>query len=116
MSAVVVLMLQIVAAGIFLMVGGAKLAGAAPMVATFEQIGIGQWFRYVTGGLEVVCAILLLIPRAAALGAALLAATMVGAIATHLLIVGGSPVVAIALLVITSVVAWRRRLALATEA
>ena len=54
--------LQIFAAGMFLLAGGLKLAGAAPMVAMFEQIGIGQWFRYFTGGLEVACAVLLLIP------------------------------------------------------
>ena len=29
--------------------GLAKLAGAEMMVATFETIGWGQWFRYVTG-------------------------------------------------------------------
>lgn len=116
MSAVVVLFLQIVAAGVFLMAGIAKLAGADPMVATFDQIGIGQWFRYVTGGLEVACAILLLIPRVAVIGAALLAVTMVGAIVTHVFIIGGSPAVPIALLMITSVVAWQRRAALATEA
>jgi len=116
MSAVVVLFLQIVAAGVFLMAGTAKLAGADSMVATFDQIGIGQWFRYLTGGLEVACAILLLIPRATAIGAALLAATMVGAIVTHLFIIGGSPAVPIALLVITAIVAWQRRPALSTEA
>jgi len=100
--------LQILAAGMFLMAGGSKLAGAAPMVATFEKIGIGQWFRYFTGGLEVTCAILLLIPRTSAIGAALLAATMVAAILTHLFIIGGSPAMAVILLVITSTVALTR--------
>jgi len=104
--------LQIFAAGMFLMAGGSKLAGAAPMVATFEKIGIGQWFRYFTGGLEVISAVLLLIPRTAAIGAALLAATMVCAILTHLFIIGGSPAMAVILLVITSTVAlirWNAR-------
>lgn len=104
--------LQILAAGIFLMAGESKLAGAAPMVAAFEQIGIGQWFRYFTGGLEVTSAILLLIPKTSAIGAALLAATMVGAIVTHLFIIGGSPAVPFVLLVVTAIVAWKRRPAL----
>src|SRR5438046_9809982 len=69
--------LQILAAGMFLLAGGSKLAGAAPMLAMFEKIGVGQWFRYFTGGLEVICAVLLLIPRTSAIGAWLLAATMV---------------------------------------
>ena len=49
-------------------------------------------------GLEVLCAILLLGPKTAAIGATLLAVTMVGAIATHLFIIGGRPVPAIVLL------------------
>jgi putative oxidoreductase len=71
---------------VFLWAGASKLAGAAAMVALFDQIGIGQWFRYVSGGLEVTCASLLLLPIASALGAAMLGATLVGAIVTHLLI------------------------------
>ncbi len=101
--------LQISTALLFLPGAVAKLAGAAPMVATFEQVGLGQWFRYFTGGLEVVFAILLLIPRTATAGAALLAATMLGAIATHLFIIGGSPAPAFLLLVITATIAWKRR-------
>jgi putative oxidoreductase len=101
--------LQILTAAMFLFAGGAKLAGAVGTVAAFDTIGFGQWFRYLTGSLEVTCAILLLIPRASAIGAALLAAIMVGAIATHLFILGGSPAVPIVLLLITTTVAWKRR-------
>src|SRR3954451_20057628 len=100
---------QVVAAGMFLMAGGAKLAGAAPMVAMFATIGIGQWFRYLTGTIEVVSAVLLLIPSLAFFGAAALASTMVGAIFTHLFIIGGNPAVPIVLLATTAAVAWVRR-------
>lgn len=92
------------------------MAGGADIVAAFDEIGIGQWFRYVTGGLEVICALLLLIPRAAAIGAALLAATMLGAMVTHLFIIGGSPAIPVALLVIMSIVAWKRRPVFSREA
>jgi hypothetical protein len=34
----------------------------------FDKIGLGQWFRYVTGSLEVVGALLLLVPRTSAIG------------------------------------------------
>ena len=37
----------------FLGAGGAKLAGAAAMVEIFNNVGLGQWFRYFTGVLEV---------------------------------------------------------------
>src|SRR5437870_97331 len=70
--------LQILAAAMFLFAGSLKLTGAAQMVAMFDKIGIGQWFRYFTGALEVTSGVLLLIPRTAAIGAALLAATMIG--------------------------------------
>jgi hypothetical protein len=37
----------------FVVAGGAKLAGAPPMVAIFESIGVGQWFRLLTGVLPI---------------------------------------------------------------
>jgi len=63
--------------------GAAKLAGVDMMIQTFDLIGWGQWFRYVTGAIEVGCAILLWIPGRQALAAALLGATMVGAVIAH---------------------------------
>ena len=102
-------MVQMLTAAVLVMAGGTKLAGADMQIALFEQIGLGQWFRYVTGGLEVLCAILLLVPKTAAIGATLLAVTMVGAIATHLFIIGGRPVPALVLLLMTGAVAWYRR-------
>ena len=45
--------LQIAAAGMFLMVGFLKLSGNPQLVGLFEAIGLGQWFRYLTGSLEV---------------------------------------------------------------
>src|SRR5260221_10704672 len=101
--------LQIAAAGMFLMVGFLKLSGDAQMVGLFEAIGLGQWFRYLTGTLEVAGAILLLIPRTSGLGALMLAGVMTGAIVTHVFIVGGSPLMAIILLFVTGLVAWGRR-------
>jgi hypothetical protein len=47
----------------FLMVGFFKLSGDPRLVGLFDAIGFGQWFRYVTGSLEVLGALLLLIPR-----------------------------------------------------
>ena len=60
--------LQIGAAAMFLMVGFFKLSGDPIMVGLFDAIGLGQWFRYVTGSLEVLGAILLLITRLSGLG------------------------------------------------
>ena len=101
--------LQALAAAAFLMAGATKLAGAEMHVAMFEKIGLGQWLRYFTGSLEVISAVLLLLPKTAGIGAALLTATMAGAVATHLFIIGGTPLPAIMLLLITATVAWYRR-------
>lgn len=101
--------LQILTAAAFLAAGGAKLAGAAQMVAVFEKVGVGQWFRYVTGLLEVLGAIGLLIPRATFYAAALLAVVMVGAVISHLTVLGGSPAAPIGLLVFTGIIAYFRR-------
>jgi hypothetical protein len=101
--------LQIAAAGMFLMVGFLKLSGNPQLVGLFEAIGLGQWFRYLTGTLEVAGAILLLIPRTSGLSALMLAGVMACAVVTHVFIVGGSPLMAIILLVVTSLVAWGRR-------
>src|SRR2546427_7044633 len=56
---VVLWVLQVAAAGMFLMVGFLKLSGDSQLVGLFEAIGLGQWFRYLTGALEVAGAILL---------------------------------------------------------
>jgi putative oxidoreductase len=101
--------LQIGAAGMFLMVGFLKLSGDAQMVGLFDAVGLGQWFRYVTGSLEVLGAVLLLVPRLSGLGALLLVGVMLGAVPTHLFVVGGSPLSAIILLIVTGVTAWGRR-------
>jgi putative oxidoreductase len=47
----------------FLAAGGSKLIAAPAMVAMFAAIGVGQWFRLLTGTLEVAGAIGLLLPR-----------------------------------------------------
>src|ERR1700682_1477922 len=84
---------QIAAAGVFLFAGRSTLAGDVRMVQAFGVIGIGQWFRYLTGGLEVIGAAGLLFPATAAWAALLVAAVMVGAVLTHLFVIGGSPAV-----------------------
>jgi putative oxidoreductase len=102
----------------FVAAGGAKLYGVPMLVEEFQHIGLGQWFRYVTGGLEIMGAILLLLPQKAALGALLLICIMTGAVITHLFVIGGSAVPAIVLLALNAVVAYAERgqIALLAEA
>ncbi len=100
---------QVGVAGMFLLAGGMKLGGAPAMVALFDAVGVGQWLRYVTGSIEVGSALALFVPSLAPFGALLLIPTMVCAIATHLFIVGGSPVAATVLLAGSLAIAWARR-------
>ena len=100
---------QFAVAAMFLFAGGLKLSGAPEMVGLFDAIGVGQWFRYVTGSIEVVAAVALLVPAWAAFGALLLIPTMIVAVITHLFIVGGSVVPATVLLIGCLVIAWARR-------
>ena len=100
---------QIATAAMFLLAGSLKLAGIPIEVALFDAIGIGQWFRYLTGSIEVVSAILLLVPSLAFFGALLLVPTMVGAVLTHLFIVGGNPAPALVLGTAAAAIAWTRR-------
>lgn len=104
--------LRILAAVAFLAAGGAKVAGVPMMVGIFEHIGIGQWFRVVTGLVEILGAIAILLPATAAFGGLLLATTMFFATLTHLFVIGGSPVPALVLLVVTATVAWLHRASL----
>jgi putative oxidoreductase len=101
--------LQGLAAAAFLAAGGSKLAAAPAMVEIFAKLGAGQWFRYLTGTLEVIGAVALLVPRATFYGAALLTTVMIGAIVAHLAVLGGSPIPALVLLVIVGTIAWLRR-------
>jgi putative oxidoreductase len=96
-------------AAMMIMAGISKLRGVPMMVGLFDTIGIGQWFRYLTGGLEVGGALLLFVPRLSGVGATVLAGVMAGAIATHLFIIGGSFAVPLVLLLLAAFIAYARR-------
>jgi putative oxidoreductase len=101
--------LQIILAAAFLAAGSAKLAAVPFMVELFDQIGLGQWFRIVTGAVEVVGAVALVVPGLASIGALWLGVTMVGAVATHVFILHTGPVPAIVLGLLNALVVYLRR-------
>ena len=61
---------------LFLTAGWEKFGTSGEWVEMFLQIGFGDWFRYFTGVVEVLGAVLLLIPKTVTAGLALLACTM----------------------------------------
>jgi putative oxidoreductase len=101
--------LQALAAAALAAAGSAKLLGNADMIALFDAVAIGQWFRYVTGSLEVLGALLLLVPGTIAFGAVLLACVMAGAVFTHLTVLHTAPTAPLALFAVTALIAWGRR-------
>ncbi len=104
-------MLTIVLAIAFLFAGGVKLANNPQMVQEFAQVGLGQWFRYFTGLLEVSGAIGLLIPRVRHWAALQIATVMVGATIANLTVLH-TPQLAILtgiLLGLALALAWLRR-------
>ena len=93
----------------FIGAGGTKLAGVPAMVEMFAKVGLGQWFRYFTGLLEVAGGIGLLMSRYAFYAAVLLAMVMVGAIIAEVAVLGDSPAPAAVLLVLSGIIAYLRK-------
>jgi putative oxidoreductase len=102
-------LLQAGLAAVFLFAGSRKLMADPMTVESFAKVGLGQWFRVLTGVLEVGGGIGLLIPRLAASAAAMLAVVMVGAAAAHLTVLGGTPALALAFLAGCLAIVWLRR-------
>jgi len=71
--------LRALVAVIFLVAGLMKLVGQSMMVQEFDAVGFGQWFRYLTGLLEILGAVAVLAPSYSAFGAVLLLIVDIGA-------------------------------------
>lgn len=80
-SALVISILLCVA---FLGAGIAKLTAQPMMIAEFTSFAYPLWFMTLTGVIEVVAAVLVVVPRTSQLGAGILALVMIGALVSHL--------------------------------
>ena len=80
-------------------------------IRLFQEIGLGQWFRYFTGVVEILGGILVLIPWTVTVGLALLGCTMASA-AIILIFVVGHPADSVfsgALFMALAGFCWQRR-------
>lgn len=102
-------LLELAMGALFLYLGGAKLLGLPAAVRLFHDIGWGQWFRYVTGVVELTGGLLLVVPRLAGASALLLMTVMVVATGIELFVLHRPPVAATACLCAHGIIAWNRR-------
>ncbi len=105
---IVLELIELALAAVFCLVGGAKILGDPDMVALFRDIGVGQWFRYVTGAVEVIGATLMVVPPTSGASAIILGGTMIAATLIELLVLRRPPVAAAACLSGHVYVAWAR--------
>jgi hypothetical protein len=80
--------LRLVAAAILLQTLFFKFSGAEESVWIFQQLGIEPWGRLGSGVAELLCAVLLIFPKTAWLGALGGLSVMSGALVSHLFILG----------------------------
>ena len=99
--------------GVFFVVASAapKFWGDPYAVQIFTEIGAGQWFRYVIGGVELAGGIGLMVPRLAGPAAVGLMALMVGAGYTQAVVLGAPAMVLTPAIffVLAAAIAWGRR-------
>ncbi|RWX12889.1 DoxX family protein [Rhizobium leguminosarum] len=103
------LAIAFIGAGIF------KLSGHPAAIEEFDQVGLGQWFRYFTAATEILGAVLLLWPRTVFHGAVLMGAVCVGAFVAQLTALHGDIIHTIVLAVIFAIIAWKWRAQLAVS-
>jgi len=105
------LVLRVSLALAFALFGYEKVWGT-DWVPIFRAIGLGDWFRYTTGILQLLGAFALMLPATARAGAALIGLTMLGAIGVHLFVlptgIGGAVIPAV-FLGFAIAAGWRRR-------
>ncbi|WZO97662.1 DoxX family protein [Isosphaeraceae bacterium EP7] len=100
--------IQVLLALAFAMAGTMKLVGPEMAVKQFELLGLGQWFRYLTGLLEIIAAVLLVLPAWSGFGALLLVPIMIGAAAAHVAVFKDNPAAPLVILGLAAIVAWFR--------
>ncbi|MEV4481138.1 DoxX family protein [Micromonospora coxensis] len=95
----------------FAIAGGGllKLTGDPAMVEMFDDIGAGQWLRFVVGVLEVAGGVGLLVPRVRALAALGLLLLLLGAAVVNVAVLHTGPLGALAFAVVALAVLLLRR-------
>lgn len=91
----------------FLGVAVMGVIGAPHIVHTFDAIGWGNGFRYLTAFLQAAAGVLLLFPRVRFHGAILAALILIGATVTRIVVLASSPALPILLGLLAGHIAWK---------
>ena len=99
--------------GVFLVVAsaGPKFFGEATAVDMFLRIGLGEWFRYFVGALELLGGVGLLVRRFSGLAALGLVGLMIGAAYTQAFVLHGGALVVTPIVIglLCALIAYARR-------
>ena len=87
-SPITLWILKLIAAGIMLQTLFFKFSASEESVFIFSQLGIEPWGRIAAGVSELIASILILVPRTTLVGALMGIGIMLGAIASHFLVLG----------------------------
>lgn len=98
--------LALLLGGYFVAIAVMGFIGAEPMVKTFEAIGIGQWFRYVTAACQLLGGAMLIVPRTRLFGAIFVVCVLIGAVIARIAFMHTTPLPAVILLAVAVVVLW----------
>lgn len=99
--------------GVFLVVASSapKFFGEATAVDMFLRIGLGEWFRYVVGALELLGGVGLMVRRVSGLAALGLVGLMIGAAYTQAFVLHGGALVVTPIVIglLCALIAYARR-------
>lgn len=93
----------------FIYIGSTKFDQHSIWVGIFQRIGLGTWFRYFTGVMQMAGGALALVPPTALVGLVMIASTMAGAVIADLFILhfGPTAIIPVVLLIAALGAAWQ---------
>jgi putative oxidoreductase len=98
--------LRVLLGVIFLAIGIGKLTGTMGTIPFFNAIGWGQWFRYATGALDTMGALLIFVPRCTSYGAIIITCTIgLGTILCFTMSVA-NPIFPLAMTLLAATLVW----------
>lgn len=108
-TGIIVWVLRLLMAALFLFAAFAKLSGQQMMVDEFQTVGLGQWFRYLTGLFELAGGVMVLIPALSVPGALVLLVVDVGAFFAQVFVLHMDVIHTIVIAAILGALIWLQR-------